>query len=88
MKAWFSTRRAAAIVSPRRAGPPSCRPITCANWSARQRERGVCKIMINGCPACVPEPQLDVFKAIGLIRVPGASMGSLTRRTIAGGNTR
>ena len=35
---------AAAIVSPRCAGPPSCRPIPGAERSGRQRARGVCKL--------------------------------------------
>ena len=35
---------AAAILSPRCAGPPSCRPIPCADRSGRQRARGVCKL--------------------------------------------
>ena len=35
---------AAAILSPRCAGPPSCRPIPGADRSGRQRARGVCKL--------------------------------------------
>ena len=75
---------AAAIVSPRCAGPPSCRPYLARTGQVASVREVFASFLGDGCPACVPKPRLDVFKAIGLIRGAGASRGSHTRRTICG----